>query len=251
MDQEKIGRFIAGLRRERGMTQEQLGEMLGVSQRTVSRWETGRNMPDIGLLSPLTKALGVTVSELLEGRRLEQTESMSPEGAEALVRKALDMAEKPARGGPERKKWGIRYGLCLLLALAEMGALVWMMARDPDHWSVYYPGLLVTGLAAGFGAYFCLFARTRLPWYHDVENISMYYDGPLRMNVPGVRFHNRNWPHILKWMRVWCLMAMTLSGALCLGARALLGPGPVAQWLPMASLAGLLAAVYVPGKRYE
>ena len=41
MDQEKIGRFIAQLRRERGMTQEQLGERLGVSQRTVSRWETG------------------------------------------------------------------------------------------------------------------------------------------------------------------------------------------------------------------
>ncbi len=41
MDQEKIGRFIVQLRRERGMTQEQLGERLGVSQRTVSRWETG------------------------------------------------------------------------------------------------------------------------------------------------------------------------------------------------------------------
>ena len=41
MDQEKIGRFIARLRKERGMTQEQLGERLGVSQRTVSRWETG------------------------------------------------------------------------------------------------------------------------------------------------------------------------------------------------------------------
>ena len=41
MDQEKIGRFIAQLRKERGMTQEQLGERLGVSQRTVSRWETG------------------------------------------------------------------------------------------------------------------------------------------------------------------------------------------------------------------
>lgn len=251
MDQGKIGQFIAGLRKERGMTQEALGELLGVSQRTVSRWETGRNMPDIGLLTPLSEALGVTVSELLEGRRLESGSPMSPEEAEALVKKALSLSEGPGRGGPDRKKWGVRYGLCLILALAEMGALIWLMARDPDHWNVYYPAALVTGLAAGFGGYFCLFARTRLPWYHDVERIGMYYDGPLRMNVPGVRFNNRNWPHILQWVRVWCLLAMTLSGALCLGAWALFGPGPAAQWLPMALLAGLLAAVYVPGKRYE
>ena len=99
MDQGKIGQFIAQLRKERGMTQEQLGELLGVSQRTVSRWETGRNMPDIGLLPPLAETLGVTVAELLEGQRLGSPGSMSPEEVQALAQKVLKNADDPARGG--------------------------------------------------------------------------------------------------------------------------------------------------------
>lgn len=250
MDQVKSGRFIAEMRRDKGLTQEELGQRLGVSQKAVSRWETGRNMPDVGLLIPLAEALGTTVTEILEGRRLKGMESMSAADAEVLVKRALGLAETPKRGGPDRKRWGLRYILCLAAALTEAGILFCLMARDQDHWDVYYPAALLTGLAAGFGAYFCLLAKTRLPWYHDVENISLYYDGPLRMNVPGVRFNNRTWPHILRWVRAWCLLTMTTSGVLCLCAKALFGPGPVAEWLPMVSLAGLLAAVYVPGKKY-
>ena len=60
MDQQKIGAFISELRKDRKLTQEQLGEKLGVSQRSISRWETGRNMPDISLLKPLSSELGIT-----------------------------------------------------------------------------------------------------------------------------------------------------------------------------------------------
>lgn len=71
MDQSKIGAFISKLRTEQGLTQEQLGERVGVSQRTVSRWETGRNMPDYSLLFPICEVLGVNVAELLSGERME------------------------------------------------------------------------------------------------------------------------------------------------------------------------------------
>ena len=67
MEQEKIGRFLGKVRRERGLTQEQLAQRLGVSQRTVSRWETGRNMPDISMLTALCAQLDITVAELLAG----------------------------------------------------------------------------------------------------------------------------------------------------------------------------------------
>ena len=250
IDRARFGAFVASLRREKGMTQKDLAERLYVSDKAVSKWERGLSLPDVGLLMPLAEALDVSVAELLEGRRLESSESMSPADAEALVQKALGLTESPERGGPDQKKWGLRYGLCLAAALLELGLLAYRMVRDPDCWSVYYPAALLTGLAIGFGAYFCLFAKTRLPWYHDVGNLNMYYDGPLRMNVPGVRFDNRTWPHILRGVRIWALLTMALSGLVCLGAEALLGPGPLAQWLPMGSLAGLLAAVYVPGKKY-
>ena len=69
MDQVKIGKFISELRKERKLTQEQLAEKLGVSQKSVSRWETGKNMPDMSLLKGLSSELGITVSELLDGER--------------------------------------------------------------------------------------------------------------------------------------------------------------------------------------
>ena len=67
MNQVKIGSFIKQKRIEKGMTQQQLAEIMNVSQKTVSRWETGYNMPDISLLSSLSAELGVSVSSLLAG----------------------------------------------------------------------------------------------------------------------------------------------------------------------------------------
>ena len=67
MDQEKIGSFIKQKRIEKGLTQQELADIMNVSQKTVSRWETGYNMPDISLLSGLSAELGVTVSSLLAG----------------------------------------------------------------------------------------------------------------------------------------------------------------------------------------
>ena len=67
MDAKKIGAFIAEKRREKKMTQMQMGEHLGVTAKTISRWENGNYMPDIALLIPITELLGVTVNELLQG----------------------------------------------------------------------------------------------------------------------------------------------------------------------------------------
>ena len=69
MDQTKIGRLIAQARRERGMTQQALAERLGVSNRTVSKWECGAGLPELMNLLPLCEALGLTADELLRGER--------------------------------------------------------------------------------------------------------------------------------------------------------------------------------------
>ena len=70
MNQVKIGKFIAAQRKEKGMTQEQLGEKLGVTNKTVSRWENGNYMPDIEVLSLLSKEFGVSINEIISGERL-------------------------------------------------------------------------------------------------------------------------------------------------------------------------------------
>ena len=71
MEQDKIGAFIAQCRREAGYTQAALGEKLGISDRAVSKWETGKNMPDASLMLELCSLLHITVNELLSGERLD------------------------------------------------------------------------------------------------------------------------------------------------------------------------------------
>ena len=77
MDQLKIGTFISKLRKEKQLTQTQLGEILGVSQKTVSRWETG--------LKPLSLELGVSISELLEGEKQAQSDGSKEESVNQII----------------------------------------------------------------------------------------------------------------------------------------------------------------------
>lgn len=69
MDQIKTGKFIATLRKEKDLTQEQLGEKLGVTNKTISRWENGNYMPDIEMLSLLSKEFDISINELISGER--------------------------------------------------------------------------------------------------------------------------------------------------------------------------------------
>lgn len=69
MDAKEIGRFICSLRKDKGLTQSALAELLNISNRTVSKWETGEGLPDISLLPDIAKALGVTTDELLAGKK--------------------------------------------------------------------------------------------------------------------------------------------------------------------------------------
>lgn len=79
MDTLKIGRMIAACRKEKGMTQAQLAEKLGVTAKTISRWENGNYMPDISMLQPLSEELGISLNELLSGERILQEEIPSEE----------------------------------------------------------------------------------------------------------------------------------------------------------------------------
>ncbi len=74
MDQKQIGKFIAELRNEKNMTQSDLGEKLGVTNKTVSRWENGNYMPDISLITTLCTELGISANELLCAQHLKDSE---------------------------------------------------------------------------------------------------------------------------------------------------------------------------------
>ena len=87
MDIQKIGKFLAQLRREQGMTQEQLGEKLGVTNKTVSRWENGNYLPPVEMLQALSEFYGLTINELLSARRLtaDEYQHKAEENLKAMV----------------------------------------------------------------------------------------------------------------------------------------------------------------------
>lgn len=85
MDQIKIGKFLRELRNEKGITQEKLGEILGVAGRTVSRWETGFNLPDISLLVMLADFYDVDVREIIDGERKKELSDNEKTVTEAMA----------------------------------------------------------------------------------------------------------------------------------------------------------------------
>ena len=96
MDQIKSGRFIAEERKSKHLTQKQLAEILGISDKTVSKWECGNGFPEVSLLLPLCGELGITVNELLSGERLEETDykEKAEENMMNLVREAQESRKK-------------------------------------------------------------------------------------------------------------------------------------------------------------
>ena len=73
MNQEKIGTFISGARNQLGLTQKELAEKIGVSDKTISKWECGKSMPDISYLDTLCNSLCINMNELISGERLTET----------------------------------------------------------------------------------------------------------------------------------------------------------------------------------
>ncbi|MBQ8502693.1 MAG: helix-turn-helix transcriptional regulator [Clostridia bacterium] len=107
MNAQKIGGFIKELRKEKNLTQKELAEKLNCTDKAVSRWETGRGIPEISLLIPISKALDVSVNELLMGERIVEEEIK--EKAEQLIVETIVHTEK--------KIGGLKKMICSLFCL--------------------------------------------------------------------------------------------------------------------------------------
>lgn len=96
MDQIKIGRFIVDERKRKEYTQKQLSERLGISDKTISKWERGNGFPEVSLLLPLCAALEITVNELLSGERVSEEEyrRKAEENMVNLVKEAQESKKK-------------------------------------------------------------------------------------------------------------------------------------------------------------
>ena len=246
IDNEHFGRFVASLRREHGLTQRQLAERLGVTDKAVSKWERGLSLPDIALLEPLAQALEVTISELLRGERLER--ALPLEEVEQLVTGSLTLtARERAARAARRRRWGLRLAAVCALAAAEIALLAVARLLEVETLEIL---LLAEGMPLAFGAWFCLAAHETLPPYYGQYPIGFYAQGPVRLHLPGIRLTNRNWPAILRAAR-WSLLAMPAVYPLLYGLAAwLLAPRlERGVWLwtwNAVTLIWVLAGIFLP-----
>ena len=141
MDLVKIGSFLQVLRKEKGLTQEQLAEEMGVARRTVSRWETGSNMPDLDILIELSDLYSVDLREILNGER--KSEQMNEEMKETVLQVADYSNEEKARM-LRRLHWMFVAGLIGFLSFMVI-SIVGLENTPP------YEGIGSFGLGIAFG----------------------------------------------------------------------------------------------------
>ncbi len=249
IDKQKFGAFISILRKEKGMTQKELAEQLFISDKAVSKWETAASVPQIDLLKPLADLLGVTVTELLMCRRMEQDNALSTAQVEQVVKAAISYSEEEQKRTYHSKgKWGLLYIFSVMIACLE---ILFSYTNG-----CITTGLIVsTGLGAAFGIYVCFFAKETLPAYYDENRICVYTDGLFEMNLPGLSINNNNWGKLLNVVRIWSITLMLVYPTVSY-IQTLFFTG---IWQEIAdlflalslTLGGLYIPMYIVGKKYH
>lgn len=137
MNQIKIGVFIKELRKEKGLTQEQLAEQFNVSRRTVSRWETGSNLPELDILIEMADYYEVGIRELLNGER--KSEDMSKELEETVLKVAEYSNEDKIK---------VTKRMHLLFIGGAAAAILYLVLVFTDHADNFWGGLCL-GIQSG------------------------------------------------------------------------------------------------------
>ncbi len=140
MEQIKIGKFIASCRKEQGMTQAVLAEKLGISDRAVSKWETGKSMPDSGIMLELCELLKINVNELLSGEHITMEDYNAK--SEEVILGLKSENEKYAKRLLRSEAYIIVVGVVASLAMIIAGTIVALKNGENDPLAV---ALIVSG----------------------------------------------------------------------------------------------------------
>ena len=235
---EKFGSFLATIRKEKNLTQKELANQLFVSDKTVSKWERGLSMPNVVLLIPIADVLGITVTELLKGERMDAEKKFDTTEIKGLVKQ-------------HKRNWILAFWISLLVTIVE---IIMLLMTGVSFSQMRESVLLISGLMLLFGGYFCLFAKELLPTYYDENKISYYSQGPFSIHMPGLSFNNGNWVYICITLKIWTLLVAVLYPLICFVTIHFIG---LEMWnnikdiLIGTFLGGMVVSTYFVGKKYE
>lgn len=195
MDQGKIGRFIAALRKEKGMTQAQLGERLGVSNKAVSKWENGRCLPDPALYEALCGALGVSLTELFSGEKVGNDQAL--ERSDQVLREVM--------GASRQSRLLERAGTALWAAAAALLAAPTVLDLPMT------PALAL--LAGGLALMTAGLSVKLVAWNRQtgkkVENTGMGFTSALTLLFVALKLTGR-----IRWPWLWVLSPLWIAAGL-------------------------------------
>lgn len=146
MDQKKIGGFLKQLRREKELTQEQLAEILNVSGRSVSRWETGSNMPDLSIIVEISEFYQVDIREIIDGER--KSENMNKEEKETIEKIVAYTGNEKRQKARKLNRYFVLGFACVTVVLLnqQFEVLSYIFRKDVDEF--------VSGMLCGLGLLF-------------------------------------------------------------------------------------------------
>ena len=220
MDAKKFGSFLQARRRELGLTQSQLGEKLGVTDKAISRWERGVGFPDISLLEPLAAALGLTVVELMRSERMEQ-EAIPTAKADQAVIETLDLAQEQSRNRFRSRM--LTFGLIPLVILVDLFlSMVIDRYLDGPEW--------VRVLSIAVVSWGVLFAVLGIRYI-----AACCYAAPTKQRMP-----------VMFWITtIMSCLGLTVVGiAVCI-------PGVKPRWFPLLVLAAFVMSMASPFYLYH
>ena len=209
-------------------------------------------MPDITLLVPLAEVLEVTVTELLECKRIEKTDSIDADRTDEIVKKVITLSEEEQNlFRLNRKKRLIFFVPILAVTCVETLLLqMWAQLKSVPTDNLYL--FAVIGIICGF--YFWIFAKEKIPAYYDQNKVTAYSDGVFRMNLVGTSINNSNWKYILQVGRIWSIACMVVLPLLYLLYEIFLSDtvGRTGEYaLIIICIAGLFVPMHVVAKKYE
>ena len=172
MDMQKIGNFLKALRKEKGLTQEQLAEVLGVAGRTVSRWETASNMPDLSILIQLAEYYDVDVKEILDGERRNDT--MDKDLRETLEKVAdYNEIEKQKASNIGNSAFGVTFIVCAIAIVVQLILFANMSLVAGETIALVIGGLVYIVLMANSGVWDAGFSGKRTALSDGVLSVIM------------------------------------------------------------------------------
>ena len=188
MDQIKVGKFIAASRKEQGMTQANLAEKLGISDRAVSKWETGTSMPDSGIMLDLCELLKINVNELLSGERI-MAEAYDKRAEENLLEMRRQVEEKNRQ--LLRTEYLISFPtvlaglfMCFVASYAELPVWIRIVMIAFALVMMLAVGFIAVGMEQKAGYYECGKCRDRhIPGYWQT-NLAMHMGRTRYMKCP-------------------------------------------------------------------